>query len=463
MRKLLVALMAACACIAAGPAPPVPSFPPVMPVQAGTEICASDPLIALQRRLALDGVWANDPVAGPMNLRMMSAHIATNSVATLMTGLARYSRPTVLLITYAGAGGSCSWAVTKDGVAAYARSKLDSQSLKLAVREVFAAIDVTGASTARALKHRGDPAPASIGAPVTAPDPAMAATSLRTIASSVLAGEVGATLARYDQVFIAPDASLLGFPFAMLPVPTADGQSAPLIERAAIQIAPGIGQIGIGPGVYGGVDWGHRSPEARRAAFAQALIVGNPAFADPEFPDAPALPGAEREARRVAEIMGVHPLIGADARLQALRAKSGPSYVHIASHGLADMDSAVDNRSFMLLAGGDRLYAPDLVSMPKDAIVVLSACQTGLGAERPGGVVGLPRLFQRNGAAQTVVMSLWNVDDEATGFMMEQFARELVQAGNPATAHARAVRATRAKFPEPKAWASFLVFGAGQF
>lgn len=55
-------------------------------------------------------------------------------------------------------------------------------------------------------------------------------------------------------------------------------------------------------------------------------------------------------------------------------------------------------------------------------IVVMSACQTGLGDITGDGVFGLQRGFKKAGA-RTLMMSLWKVDDQATHLLMDEFYR----------------------------------------
>lgn len=435
--------------------------PVASPTRTAASVCVADGERALAQRLALDGLWANDRFAGPMNLRMAKAGIATNSYATLKTGLTRYREPTALLVTFAAEDGGCAWLVAAQGVVAYERTPRTAPQLREAVRKLIRALDVEGAQLARAPRRRS--APALIPAGSTA-DPAGAIAAVSEIAGAVAPGRVGAALAGFSQVFVAPDETFLDVPFAMLPVPDGAGGMRALIDGAAIQIAPSLGQIGIGPGVYGGasLDLARMTPEARKAALSNALVIGDPLYADREY-GVEQLDAAAEEAAQVARVLGAPVLSGSEATLQAVQARMDmrPRYVHVASHGVSDTNNIAGNNSFVMLANGDRLTARGM-AWTSGAIVVLSACQSGLGASRPGGIVGLPRAFQTAGA-QTVVMSLWDVDDRATQFMMVRFAEELLRTGRPAFAHALAVRATKAQYPDPRLWASFAVFGAGQF
>ena len=94
-------------------------------------------------------------------------------------------------------------------------------------------------------------------------------------------------------------------------------------------------------------------------------------------------------------------------------------------------------------------------------LVVLSACQTGLGDISQGeGVFGLQRGFKKAGA-NSILMSLWEVDDKATQILMTQFYKNLLsgqskrQALLSAQKHLRNVE--EGKYDEPKYWAAFIL------
>ena len=91
-------------------------------------------------------------------------------------------------------------------------------------------------------------------------------------------------------------------------------------------------------------------------------------------------------------------------------------------------------------------------------LVVLSACETGLGKlSRGDELVGLQRAFLYAGTP-AVVTTLWKVDDRASFRLMEHFYAHLEAAG-PAAALRTAQRATLAEFPHPFAWAAFGLTG----
>ncbi|NMO19171.1 CHAT domain-containing protein [Pyxidicoccus fallax] len=92
-------------------------------------------------------------------------------------------------------------------------------------------------------------------------------------------------------------------------------------------------------------------------------------------------------------------------------------------------------------------------------LVVLSACDTGRGDVKPGqGVYGLRRAFLVAGA-ETVVMSLWKVDDDKTRELMEAYYRHLLAGQGRATALREAMLALRRTQPHPHYWAPFIAMG----
>lgn len=183
----------------------------------------------------------------------------------------------------------------------------------------------------------------------------------------------------------------------------------------------------------------------------------------------PPLPGTYEEGQRVAALLSVEPCMGDSAVEARLKATRSPRILHLATHGyflpgqVEEQDAlstpqdkggsgaarligaGAENpllRSGLALAGANtRLRGKPLPVEAEDGIlnavdvsgldllntelVVLSACQTGLGDVRPGeGVFGLRRAFAQAGA-KTLVISLWKVPDLATTILMEQFYSKL--------------------------------------
>ncbi len=89
-------------------------------------------------------------------------------------------------------------------------------------------------------------------------------------------------------------------------------------------------------------------------------------------------------------------------------------------------------------------------------LVVLSACQTGLGEITGEGVFGLQRGFKKAGA-QTIVMSLWKVSDESTQTLMIEFFKNLTAGQSKRAAFTAAQKTVRAKYPNPLHWAAFVM------
>ena len=218
----------------------------------------------------------------------------------------------------------------------------------------------------------------------------------------------------------------------------------------------------------------NKVPIATRAKYIDPLVIGNPV--QPKYRS---LPGAEAEARYVAERLGTQAFVQDAATQKFVESylkdhSKTVDFVHLATHGIADSKNPLDEsflvfsddiwkaRHIGLLGRYARLgdsplkeYLPLLEGQP---LVIMSACQTALGKDFPSGTIGLARAWERAGASN-VVMSLWSVDDQKTKELMEQFV-DLVASGKPVDKALQiAMVRLRDRYPNPSNWASFAVYG----
>jgi CHAT domain-containing protein len=144
-------------------------------------------------------------------------------------------------------------------------------------------------------------------------------------------------------------------------------------------------------------------------------------------------------------------------------------YVHFATHGVVDLErpelsgialSMVDEKG-KEQDGYLRLYEIYNLNLPAE-LVVLSACQTGVGKQVKGeGLMALTRGFMHAGAAR-VVASHWKVDDSATAALMAQFYKEMfVNSKRPAAAlrDAQVAISQQKQWQSPYFWAGFVLHG----
>jgi CHAT domain-containing protein len=210
-----------------------------------------------------------------------------------------------------------------------------------------------------------------------------------------------------------------------------------------------------------------------------------------------ALPGSRQEAEAIQRLLPQAQLfLGADASKERLLRLTTPGILHLALHGFFLEDTATAPGAPMLgasLAGGPVPRLPDPLlrsglllagtNSPADIgnslatalelaglnlwgtqLVVLSACDTGRGdtargdVKRGQGVYGLRRAFIVAGA-ETVVVSLWKVDDETTRALMESYYRNLLAGQGRVAALREAMLSLRARNPHPYYWAPFITLG----
>lgn len=151
-------------------------------------------------------------------------------------------------------------------------------------------------------------------------------------------------------------------------------------------------------------------------------------------------------------------LTGDEASEEALRLHGEHScYVHIATHSLFRRDHPMFSA---IQLGGSRLSLFDLYDLRLEAeLVVLSGCGTGLNAILGADeLVGLTRGWLYAGA-QSVLVTLWDVNDASTAVFMRCFYQHL-SAGTPlASALRQAMRDIRRQYPQPYYWAPFVLVG----
>jgi CHAT domain-containing protein/plasmid replication initiation protein len=211
------------------------------------------------------------------------------------------------------------------------------------------------------------------------------------------------------------------------------------------------------------------------------------------------LPGTKVEAGNIVTVCSRHNLkpevkLLEEATEEYLKSLNNPTILHIATHGffMPSAEASQDGRS---LAGEElQTYAKDPLlnsgllfanaqqglsgqisqgedgvltakealnlNLDKTELVIMSACETGLGEIRNGeGVYGLQRSFQQAGA-KTVVISLWKVSDEATQELMSNFYTNLLSKKlSKREAFKQAQASLMLKYPEPYYWGAFVMVG----
>jgi CHAT domain-containing protein len=227
-----------------------------------------------------------------------------------------------------------------------------------------------------------------------------------------------------------------------------------------------------------------------------ATLIGFPDYGGASIN---ALPGTKVEIDGITKLLKasgyqVVPLLQKNATEASLKNVKAPTLLHIATHGyfLKDVDqkgsafgvhleNANDNpllRSGLMLAGAANTVSgaamPNLESndngvltayeamnlnLQGTSLIVLSACETGLGDVKAGeGVYGLQRAFQVAGA-EALIMSLWKVDDAATQQLMTSFYTNWLKLGNKQKAFKQAQLQLMTKYKEPYYWGAFVMLG----
>ena len=191
------------------------------------------------------------------------------------------------------------------------------------------------------------------------------------------------------------------------------------------------------------------------------------------------LPGAFAEVEAISELLPNSAVVSGVAATEGMVKKlRGPEVLHIATHGafeaadVAEADSDPMFRSSLIFAGANSqkvggedgylsAWEASTLDLWGTKMVVLSACETGLGDVRIGkGVFGLRRALVLAGT-RSQVMSLWSVSDDATKSLMVDFYQRMLD-GSPrgvALHSAKLALLNNKEFNHPFFWASFLHAG----
>ncbi len=235
-------------------------------------------------------------------------------------------------------------------------------------------------------------------------------------------------------------------------------------------------------------------------ASKNATMFGNPTFyltASAGNRSIASLPGTEKE---VDELQGLLKQSGyktneyteSTASEEHVKELESPKIFHIATHGfvVASTEAKATNltgneaqqnenplmKTGLLLKGaGDLLnktkynynlesgiltaYEAMSLNLDNTDLVVLSACETGLGEISQGeGVYGLQRAFLVAGA-KTLIMSMFKVDDDATQKLILNFYKKWLATSNLRQSFIDAKKELRVEYPEPIYWGAFMMIG----
>ena len=312
--------------------------------------------------------------------------------------------------------------------------------------------------------------------------------------SNMILGPAGSLLGR-KRIVIVADGVLQYIPFAALTNPKAAAAQPLVVEHELITL-PSASTLAVQ----------RRNLAGRKPAPQMLAVVADPVFtiSDPRLaktrlPVRPEGAVADLDTRRIEhstaslgqvriqrlpftrqEADQILAVVPASTNLKAVDFSANRSlatsnelskfrYVHFATHGY--LDSARPDLSAIVLSLVDQegnpkdgfLRSHDIFNLKLPAeLVVLSACQTGLGKEVRGeGLVGLTRGFMYAGARR-VIVSLWNVNDKATASLMQRVYVGILKNKNTPAASLRAAQIEmwrQKQWQAPYYWASFVIQG----
>ena len=398
-------------------------------------------------------------------------------------------RDTLLLEYALGEERSYLWAITSDSLSSYELPK--REEIQNAARHV------TDLLTARSGHSKSETAQQRerrvAGTDAQLPE---AARQLSRIVLGPVASQLGG-----KRLLVVPDGALQYVPFAMLPKPGI-AVATPLVMEHEVISLPSASTLAVM----------RKELAARRPAENAVAIVADPVFSSgddrikgvagnggegiqntegsrilehlAEKSDdgnakisriiIPRLPFTRQEADQILAVATATKNLSAVDFKASKATVTGPElgkyrYVHFATHGYLDSERPAFSALVLSMVDAEGkpqdgfLRANEVYNLNLPAeLVVLSACQTGLGREIKGeGLVGLTRGFMYAGAAR-VVVSLWSVSDKATSELMTKFYKKMLKGGQRPAAALRAAQVEMWKqkqWQAPYYWAAFVLQG----
>ena len=265
-----------------------------------------------------------------------------------------------------------------------------------------------------------------------------------------------------SQIIFIPQHELYLVSFAALQ----DTTGKFLIEKYTISIAPSIQSLEIIQNQRNCIitkAWEYKE------SCINALIVGNPTMPTIPFSKPPiqfkSLPHAQEEAQQVAALFKTEAITGNRAtKLHILDLLPKARLIHLATHGILDLtdESGIPGVIALAPSNGDcgLLTSGEILDLELNAeLVVLSACNTGLGRITNDGMVSLSCCLFFAGVP-SVIVSLWEVPDNSTKLLMTNFYQNLQNNMNKAQALRKAMQTLLEDYRNcPKMWAGITLIG----
>ncbi|MCK4792939.1 MAG: CHAT domain-containing protein, partial [Desulfobacteraceae bacterium] len=282
-------------------------------------------------------------------------------------------------------------------------------------------------------------------------------------------------------LIIIPDGILHYLPFEALVSHSDDGDPLYLIVRFTVRYSPSVTTLGF---------LQERKEEREPTHMSQLIAFGNPEFGGAIAPledgdiserglyefcgyGFSPLPYTEEEVNAIAAVFpngSTARFLGTEAKEETVKTQdlAGFRKVHFATHAV--IDEEFPSRSCVVLTLDDDpaedgfLQLNEIFNLKLHAdLVVLSACRTGLGRLVEGeGVIGLSRGFFYAGA-NSLLLTLWGVNDRSTATFMENFYRQMRKGNSKADALRDAklsfIKGDLPSLRHPYYWAPFVLIG----